>query len=593
VDPQPLIVQCALAAPLTLGLAVHTWMRRDGSPLHRTLVAVLLSVVLWLCSLLLKSVAVDPAWRTLGLHLEYLSMMLMPVLYVTTMGYLARLPLFEQSRAAVVSLSSVFAVFFVAYLTDGIHHQFFTDRDLALAGARPDQYGGPLFWSLQLWLLVCDLLGIGLSVSLAWRGRTPAERQRGWMVLAAVLCPVLAHMVYLLDLLPIDYSLAPATLGVTALLFVQGVHRFGLLVDQPVVRQDVIEHIHDGLVLADRAGLVVDANVAAEAVLGRTRDEMVGEPLEHVLAALDAEDDLGARIGALPLDGGRLSGELRTRSGRHIEFSAGAVSALGSQPAGRFVTLRDRSDQRRNERLLRERQKLESVGILAAGVAHEVNNPLAYVRANLLHLSSLAPTLEKAITGADASERSELLEIPEILGDSLEGLDRIARIVDSLLRFSRVPDEERRPVQVNAVVEEALRLSALHRDQGIRVERRLAPDLPPAMGSYERLVQVVLNLMLNARQALADRGEGQIVAATSLEGDSVVLRVQDDGPGIPPEIEPRIFDPFFTTRAPGRGTGLGLSIAFDIVREHGGTLELEHLPVGTGFAIHLPAADPA
>lgn len=587
-DAQTLVIQCAVAAPLTLALALYTWLRSERSPLHRLLAATLFTVVLWMVAMLGRALATEPAGREAALFLEQLSIVLMPPLFTVTMGYFARIAVFEQGRAAWISLFSVFGLFFVAFLTDDWHHLFYRDPQAALAGAHPTEFAGPLWWGLQAWCLIVDLMGLSFALSVAWRGPTRTERRRAWMVLAALLCPMGAHALFLLEWLPVQQSLAPGALGLSAVFFVQGVHRYGLLDAQPVVRQDVIEHIHEGLVLADCDGHVLDANAAAEEVLGCSRSEMQGLELAALLARLGTEDDLGLRAATVPLAGGRVSGEIRTRDGRHIEIGGGAVSAMGSQPAGRFVTLRDRSVQRRSEHLLRERQKLESVGILAAGVAHEVNNPLSYVRANLVHVNNLAPRLEKLLDGAAEDERTDLLEIPEILSDSLEGLDRIARIVDSMLRFSRAPEDDVRPVQANEVVEQSLRLAALQHGERVRVERDLADGLPAVAGAPDRLVQVLLNLVLNAKAAVAGR-DGRILVSTRLEGDEVVTRVHDDGPGIPAELEARIFDPFFTTRPPGQGTGLGLSIASDIVHELGGHLMLEPGGSGTCFAMRLPA----
>jgi signal transduction histidine kinase len=235
------------------------------------------------------------------------------------------------------------------------------------------------------------------------------------------------------------------------------------------------------------------------------------------------------------------------------------------------------------------------VGVLAAGVAHEVNNPLAYVRSNLVHLQSVSSGIEKhlRLDSSDSDDAADLLEIPEVLGESIEGLDRIARIVAGLLRFSRVPDEKAREIDVHQVVDEALRLAALERDSAVHVEMRgEATPLPPVLGSPERLIQVLLNLFLNGKQALANQPDARILADTRLEEGEVVIRVRDNGPGIAEELQARIFDPFFTTRGPDEGTGLGLSIAFDIVQEHGGTLEVESTPgEGTCFVIRLPAAN--
>jgi C4-dicarboxylate-specific signal transduction histidine kinase len=143
-------------------------------------------------------------------------------------------------------------------------------------------------------------------------------------------------------------------------------------------------------------------------------------------------------------------------------------------------------------------------------------------------------------------------------------------------------------VSLNQVAAEALRFAALHRGRTVRVDTAFDPALPTVEASEDRLVQVALNLILNAKQALADRPDGAIRLETSREGESVVLRVRDNGPGVPPALRERIFDPFFTTREPGEGTGLGLAIAFDILREHEGALELESPPAGACFAVRLP-----
>jgi signal transduction histidine kinase len=289
--------------------------------------------------------------------------------------------------------------------------------------------------------------------------------------------------------------------------------------------------------------------------------------------------------------GGRhVEGELRTPDGRSIEVVAGAVGATGYHPAGRFVSLTDRSAQRRSERLLRERQKLESVGILAAGVAHEVNNPLAFVRSNLAHVRG---QLERLLKHArlDRNVDADLLELPDIFDESIEGLDRISQIVRDMLRFSRIPEEDAQAVDLNDVLREALRLAALDRHHVVRARERLADGLPQVMGSPNRLVQVLLNLLLNAKQALAGCADAIVEAETEWDGTHVLVRVRDNGPGIPEHQIERIFDPFFTTRDPSEGTGLGLSIAFDIVREHHGKLEVESSPGhGACFTIRLPAA---
>ena len=220
-----------------------------------------------------------------------------------------------------------------------------------------------------------------------------------------------------------------------------------------------------------------------------------------------------------------------------------------------------------------------------------INNPLAFVRANLVHVRSLAERIDKLVDLDPAGPDADLLELGTVVEESLEGVVRIARIVNDMLRFSRVPEEAPETVELNDVIRVALRLAAFDRNNAVGVEQRLAEGLPSVRGSANRLVQVLLNLLLNANQALAGRPDARVVVESARDGRSVVVQVRDNGPGIPEEQRHRVFDPFFTTRAPGEGTGLGLSIAFDIVREHGGELELGAAPEGGAcFTIRLPAA---
>jgi PAS domain S-box-containing protein len=592
VEVDPIVVQASFAVPLALGFSVYTLARRDRTQLH-TLAAVLIaSLACWMISLLMRRISDAPAVGEVSLFLEYLTGAANAPLFVVMMGRFARHPSFERARAATIGLSVVFSLFFVAFLTNDWHGLFIRDRAAALAGQHPATWAGPLFWGFQAWIIVADTLGIALCGWAAWRGRTRDERHRPLLVLVAIALPVVAHVLYVTKALPIAYTLSPAATALAVVLFAAGIHSHGLLESQPIVRQDLIEHIPDGLVLADQAGVVLDANAPAEAMLGCTREALRGAGLESIFAALGVGDTgrlLAARIAALPPGGRHVEGELRTPDGRSLEVVAGAVGATGYHPAGRFVSLTDRSTQRRSERLLRERQKLESVGILAAGVAHEVNNPLAFMRSNLAHVRE---QLERLLKRADLDpngDDADLLELPDVFDESLEGVNRIAQIVRDMLRFSRVPEDGTQALDVNDVVREALRLAALDRSHVVRVRERLADGLPQVVGSSNRLVQVLLNLLLNANQALAGRDGALVEAETEWDGRHVLVRVRDNGPGIPEDQLERIFDPFFTTRDPSEGTGLGLSIAFDIVREHGGKLGVESTPGdGACFTMRLP-----
>jgi signal transduction histidine kinase len=177
-----------------------------------------------------------------------------------------------------------------------------------------------------------------------------------------------------------------------------------------------------------------------------------------------------------------------------------------------------------------------------------------------------------------------------VVAESIEGVERIAGIVDRMRRFAGLSQGELGEVDVNAVAGEALKMAALQRPPAIELRFEPGDGLPLIQGSSEHLIQAVLNLAINGLQAVAKRGTGTVRVVTRSHEKGAEIVVSDDGPGIPAAIRDRIFDPFFTTKSPGEGSGLGLAIAHDIVREHGGVLELRsEQGKGAEFAIRLPA----
>ena len=221
-----------------------------------------------------------------------------------------------------------------------------------------------------------------------------------------------------------------------------------------------------------------------------------------------------------------------------------------------------------NEGLVRT-EKLATAGVLAAGVAHEVNNPLASI-------SSLAQMLAKR--ARDAEER-ETLET--ILGE----IGRISSILRELTEFARAPEPRRAPADLNRVVEASLRLAAVDRRlKRLRLETDLDEDLPPVMVDADQMQQVFLNLLLNAGDATPEGGRVRV--ASRAHAGAVEVEVSDTGTGIPDEVRLRVFDPFFTTKPPGQGTGLGLSVCYGIVSAHGGTIDVESDP-GSGTTVRI------
>jgi signal transduction histidine kinase len=241
---------------------------------------------------------------------------------------------------------------------------------------------------------------------------------------------------------------------------------------------------------------------------------------------------------------------------------------------------------------LRQSQKLESVGQLAAGIAHEINNPMAYVRSNLGALrrewGALVAAAEKQ--GFPEELAARVADCEELIDESLEGVDRAIAIVRDVREFSHASETRLEAFDLAELIEGALRVAEAQRPGGVSVELELAP-LEPISCIPSQLGQVFLNLLVNAFQAMD--GSGTLRVVTRRAGALVVVSVEDDGPGIDPSARGRLFDPFFTTKPVGQGTGLGLYISYEIVRAHGGEIQVES-EVGRGarFDVLLPAAGP-
>ena len=245
---------------------------------------------------------------------------------------------------------------------------------------------------------------------------------------------------------------------------------------------------------------------------------------------------------------------------------------------GVIISGRDVTELKRLEEQLIQAEKLAAMGQMLAGVAHELNNPLTAI----LGVTEL---LRDTNSGDENTKRQ--------LDLTHRQARRAARIVQNLLEFSRPATPQRKPLDVNTIVERTLQLQdhSLRRNN-IQVDFSTQPDLPPVIGDANQLIQVFLNLLSNAEQAIREvRDSGRIQLRLGRIGGHICLTVQDDGVGIAPEALPKLFDPFYTTKRPGGGTGLGLSICMSIVREHGGSIDVETLPAGgSAFTVYLPVA---
>jgi C4-dicarboxylate-specific signal transduction histidine kinase len=269
--------------------------------------------------------------------------------------------------------------------------------------------------------------------------------------------------------------------------------------------------------------------------------------------------------------------QLPTRDGAELEQLADAFNHMADALA-------------KAEAQLVQTSKLASLGTLASGVAHELNQPLAIIRGIA---QQTIQTLSRE-GGLPPAAHPTLLDDLRLIERQTQ---RMSQIIMHLRTFARKPRTDSEPVNLNEVAQNALILlrEQLHQ-RGIELVEEYAPNLPPVLGEPNALEQVVINLLTNARDALENQPDGQVVIRTRAvregEREWVELCVQDNGPGIPADLRSQIFDPFFTTKEPGKGTGLGLAISLEIAQKHGGTLQLDEPPEGRGalFILRLPAS---
>jgi PAS domain S-box-containing protein len=355
---------------------------------------------------------------------------------------------------------------------------------------------------------------------------------------------------------------------------------------------NIIRSSADGIVVVDNEGKVLIFNEGAERILGYTAEEVVGQQIasSHIYSPEVAREimrlmrgnDYGppGKINALRVTLVRKDGE-----DVPVSFSSAIIRKddreIGS--VGIFSDLRERMRIRREleeaKIQLMQTEKIASVGRLAAGVAHEINNPLSGI---LLYADMLMKELE---------------ENPQWSADLQEIIDQTLRckeIVTRLLEFSRQSAGQRVPFEINHIINRSAELLArqsLFHDIEFMID--LQPDIPQMTGDPGQLQQVFTNLIINAGSAM--KGKGKIVITSRFDSDceEVSLQFADTGPGISPEIVDKIFEPFFTTKRPGEGTGLGLSVAYGIIQQHGGTIEVKNSELGGAiFTMTLPLECP-
>lgn len=406
-------------------------------------------------------------------------------------------------------------------------------------------------------------------------------------------------------------------------------------VTQEVLAQEVVansekryrqlaEATMDGIVVIDADGTIMLFNPAAEHMFGYSAAEVIGAPARLLIPDEFVELHAQGVAGYLEAHRDLLGRPYEFRGNRKdgtdfpIEIVLSALTDPNDDrrngPRQILAAIRDLTERNKMRAILVQNEKLASIGLLSAGVAHEINNPLAFVANNLVVLERdcagllrLIELYEAAGLPKDpglaekiqaATETVDLAYVranmARILSRTREGIDRVTRIVHSLRGMARTEAPRRQDTRIPDLVNSALEiLHGKFKRLGVTVEQRHDPT-PIVSCVPTQISQVVLNLLVNAFQAIevAKRPNGRVEVRTVRQGNEFLIEIQDNGSGIKADHLPRLFDPFFTTKDVGEGTGLGLSISHHIVSAHGGRIDVDSTPgEGTCFRVILPLQD--
>lgn len=350
----------------------------------------------------------------------------------------------------------------------------------------------------------------------------------------------------------------------------------------------VLESASEGIVLIDTSGRITLVNAAAERMFDYPRRELLGQPLEvllpervrggHVTHRARYFAEPRVRPMGIGLD---LSGRRRDGTEFPVEISLSHVVSANGGVAIAFITditerKRIETQLQRQREVLYQNEKLAALGTMAAGIAHEMNNPLGII------------TTRIEVMLLDAEQQALPAQVLEDLQVLHRASQRVARIAASLRSFARHTPSDRVPLDLNAVVDESVQLvqKPLAADN-VQIVTDLDRTLPPILGDASSIHQVLMNLLTNAREAMPGGGQVRLRTEQAEQPGRICLRVADTGVGIATDELSKIFDPFFTTKR--TGTGLGLSVSYGIIQEHGGTMDVQSQPgAGTTFVISFP-----
>ncbi len=447
---------------------------------------------------------------------------------------------------------------------------------------------GPGYPVCYAYTMALVAAGVWIGIGNVRRTASPGERDQAVWVMIGLFAPLSIASVTdgVLPWLGVQVPrLGTASFMVLGGTILWSFHRYGFSLLAPGdFAREILETLPDGVAMLRLDGRLRGGNDALARLLECQPEQLTGlrltEHLDPPEAALDAPAAAERQC------------ELRTLRGRRTPVSVTSTLLRDRQGSalGRVLVVRDLAEITSLRHGLLLSGRLAAVGELAAGIAHEINNPLAFARANLALLREHFEDFGGLIAASDAPKLASalLVEGGELIDESLEGVDRATAIVRDVRGLAHAGNRRREPADLNVLLDGVLRMAAPQLRDHATVHKHWGV-IPPVTCVPQELQQVFLNLVMNAGQAIGAGGSIQLTSR--VEGDCVVVDVDDDGGGIAPEILEKIFDPFFTTKPVGEGTGLGLSLAYGIVRNHGGEITVTSQPGRrTRFSVRLPAS---
>ena len=586
-ENHPFVLLLLTAAAASVLLALILWRRRR-SPGAVPLVVLSLAAGIWQAGYALELLADGQTNKVFWAQTQYPGIAVIPTAWLAVaLQYSGRGNWLTRRNLALLALMPL-ATIALAW-TNSYHgliwSEITVDTSSSLTILLLDH--GAFFWGHVIYSYVILLVGIVLVAEGLFHAERRYLAQAAALIMAAVI-PWMANWLFGLGVEPADtnYNFTPPAFAISGLVLMWAVIKAGFLDIVPIAQQLVIDSMHNGVVVVDPMGRVIETNPPARRILEEVRRSAAGGLLDqlptdsHVINQISQDVEAGDRELALGEAGHR----------RYYEVDILPILDKTSRLAGRLFLFNEYTERKHQEE---ERQRLEvralaqskmaTLGEVAAGMAHEIYQPLTYINAMIQTLQEDA-----------AANELDVEKMQHRLSESLRQVERITRIVDHLRVFSQSGDIEMRPLHVDAVLDNAyLLLGERLRAENIGYHRRVEAGVPAIRGNANQLELVFINLFQNAIDAMEDGNENPEITVEvrrHSESGNVVISFADNGSGILPEHMGSIYNPFFTTKEVGKGTGLGLSITYGIIMDHGGNITCRsEVGRGTELLIDLPA----